>query len=972
MNPPWITTDAIDAEAGGPKRLLIVDGSPEDRAAIRRFMGEAPVAVWEVEEQATGRAALELCRLHRPDCILVDDRLPDMDGQKFLRTLIAERGALFAPAIVLAAGGDKAALAVAAMAAGAQDYLPKTQLSSERLNTAVRRVCERFALLQQEPDGALQLLREVVEQSGNAVIISIAERDPRDSTIVYVNGAFTAITGYAAEDAAGRTMRMLDGPRTEDELFDRLHRHLAAGESVAGETINYRKDGSERWLEWRMAAIRNATGAVTHFATTLNDVSKRKRGERALRESEERLRLALSAARMATWDWDVATGKMTWSENLEPALGMDTGAFGGTMDAFRLLVHPDDRDRVEEALRRALAGEAEYDVDFRIRRADGGVRWTETRGTVIRDNAGRPVRMVGVDVDITDRMQAETALRESEERFRLAQEAAGIGTWDWNIATGEVRWSAENFALHGLLPTADLAPAYGTWRQAVHPDDRDRANAAVMAAVAAKSRYEAEYRIVNPEGRTRWLAGRGMVIVDAAGRATRMIGINIDITERRNAADALAAEKAELERRIEERTRRLEQEMQERHGAQLQLAQAQKMEAIGQLTSGIAHDFNNFLAAIVGNLELLEKHVPGGAGKKYLANAVNAADHGAQLTQRLLAFSRRDLTRTEEIAVNQVIEGMEDLFGRTLGGMVTVGRRLAPELWPTIIDANQLEAALLNLAINARDAMPVGGQLTITTRNVTVDAGAVADLPAGDYVEVSVADTGSGMPPEMLQRVFEPFFTTKPVGEGTGLGLAMVFGFARTSGGTARIESTVGRGTTVSIYLPRMAPPAADAKSQAARAAPEHAAAAASGRTQPHRALILLVDDDQSVREVVGSMLRDLGHEVAESRDGAAALALLADPRVPAGLLIADQAMPGISGIELIREARHHRPDLPALLVTGHGETVGCGAGDNIAVLRKPFRFAELADRLAGLIGAAGDAAYGNAVPLTTPRTPKR
>jgi signal transduction histidine kinase/ActR/RegA family two-component response regulator len=421
-----------------------------------------------------------------------------------------------------------------------------------------------------------------------------------------------------------------------------------------------------------------------------------------------------------------------------------------------------------------------------------------------------------------------------------------------------------------------------------------------------------------------------------------------DYLEERERAEAQLRELAEtLEQKVTERTRdlaaanhRLTAEIAERERAEARLVQAQKMEAIGQLTGGIAHDFNNLLTAVIGSIDLLLRRTEDEKVTRLARNALQAAERGATLTAQLLAFSRRQRLSPTVVDPNETVSGMGDLLARAIGTHIRVETRLKPDLWRALADPTQLEVMILNLAINARDAMPAGGRLTIETRNVaSVPAELSSELSRGEYVSIAVSDTGTGMPPEVLARAFEPFYTTKEQGKGTGLGLAQLYGFARQSGGTARIRSKVGEGTTVTIYLPRTQSETAAAPSPL----PENPA-----RT---RARILLVDDDDDVRNIASAMIEDIGFEVVSLGSGEAALALLAAE--PFDLLVTDVVMPGMNGVELARRSRRVAPKMPILFASGYADVQTFGEDlPEGAVLKKPFRTAELAARLRVILEA--------------------
>jgi signal transduction histidine kinase len=413
--------------------------------------------------------------------------------------------------------------------------------------------------------------------------------------------------------------------------------------------------------------------------------------------------------------------------------------------------------------------------------------------------------------------------------------------------------------------------------------------------------------------------------------------------ERDRAAAELRALTDTLEQRVAERTAELLR-------AEEQLRQAQKMEAVGQLTGGLAHDFNNLLTGITGALELLGTRITQGRLKdleRYVAAANGAAKRAAALTHRLLAFSRQQTLDPRPTDVNRLVAGMEELVRRTIGPAITLEVVGAAGLWPTLVDPHQLENALLNLAINARDAMPGGGRLTVETANTRLDArvAMTRDMEPGQYVTVSVTDTGTGMTPDVIARAFDPFFTTKPLGQGTGLGLSMIYGFARQSGGQVRIYSEVGQGTTMRLYLPRHV-----GEAEAAEDMPNLAQAprAAAGQT------VLVVDDEPTIRMLVREVLEDLGYAAVEAADGASGLGILrSDARID--LLVTDVGLPGgMNGRQLADAARTTRPDLKVLFITGYAENAVIGNGHlepGMHVMTKPFAMEALASRIKELIG---------------------
>ncbi|WP_334162192.1 response regulator [Phenylobacterium sp.] len=421
--------------------------------------------------------------------------------------------------------------------------------------------------------------------------------------------------------------------------------------------------------------------------------------------------------------------------------------------------------------------------------------------------------------------------------------------------------------------------------------------------------------------------------------------------EARDRLQAIREAEELLERRVEERTAELASansqlagQIAERERMESALRQSQRLEAVGQLTSGVAHDFNNLLMVVLGNIRQMQKTEADPARLRRLEMIGQAAERGAQLTAQMLAFSRRQKLEPRVVDLNETVAGMHDLLQSTMGGSVRIETRLQPDLWASMIDPTQIELAILNLAINARDAMEVGGDLRVETANVTVGPPErPEDPPAGEFVVVSVTDTGSGMTEEVRGKVFEPFFTTKEVGKGSGLGLAQVYGFAKQSGGGVRIETVPGEGTAVRIYLPRATGQRPDAA----------AAPAAEPHIAPRNVRVLVVDDDSAVREVTAGILGDLGYGVIEAGSGGAALDVL-DREPGVDLVLLDFAMPGMNGAEVAREARARRPDVPILFVTGYADTAALEEAGEDGILRKPYLERDLAAKLKAALTPPG------------------
>ncbi|MEJ5979319.1 PAS domain-containing protein [Novosphingobium sp. PS1R-30] len=691
-------------------------------------------------------------------------------------------------------------------------------------------------------------------------------------------------------------------------------------------------------LELRKALASQQAGA----AQLRSEVRQRSDAEKALGEVEERLRLANRATNDAIWDWDLVTDHVIWNEALETAHGHRLEDVAPTGAWWIAQIHPRDRDRVNHSIHDAIGGTADsWTEEYRFVRADGSYANILDRGHIIRARSGEAVRMIGAMLDVTERQRTRAELAINEERLRLATEAAEVGFWDVDVVHDILIWPPLVKGMFGISPQVEVTMA--DFYAGLHPDDREATIQAFTAACDPDERavYDIEYRTIGKEdGRIRWIAAKGRGLFEADGLCVRVMGTAIDVTERKRDEAILRNLNDDLERRVA-------QQIAEREQVEEALRQAQKMEAVGQLTGGIAHDFNNLLAGISGSLELIDRRLTQGRTdglERYLKAAHESANRAASLTQRLLAFSRRQTLDPKPIDVNRLVHGMEDLIGRTVGPAIAVEVVGAPGLWPTRVDAAQLESALLNLAINARDAMPAGGRITIETANKWLDdrGARERDLSPGQYVSICVTDSGSGIAKEIVGRIFDPFFTTKPLGQGTGLGLSMIHGFMRQSGGQIRVYTEPGSGTTMCLYLPRHAGAIVEDAEEA-----KNIEAVGAGET------VLVIDDEPTVRMLVVDVLEEAGYQALEAPDGAGGLKILqSDAKID--LLITDVGLPGgMNGRQVADAARQVRPDLKVLFITGFAENAAVGDGHlprGMEVMTKPFVMAELADKITDLI----------------------
>nr|WP_206046076.1 PAS domain-containing protein [Novosphingobium panipatense] len=709
-------------------------------------------------------------------------------------------------------------------------------------------------------------------------------------------------------------------------------------------------DGEIGWTASHAVPILDADGGILEWFGTATDVTQAHEARDALATSREKLELATRAARLGQFDFWPQDGRLEWDDRCRELFGLSPGAAVTYESAYLAGLHPDDRENADEAVRIALdpQGTGIFDTEYRtIGIEDGIERHVHAQGLAFFKD-GRPIRLIGTVQDVTADRARQTALREVEERLRLAGRATNDAVWDWDFRHNHVTWNDALRDIYLHEPEA-VAPTGEWWLEHIHPEDRQRVDDSIHAVIdGSGTDWSDEYRFRRADGRYADVLDRGYVLRDMAGTPLRMVGAMLDVSDRKA-----------IERQLESDRQRLTEEVQvttaERDKAEEALRQSQKMEAVGQLTGGLAHDFNNLLTGISGALEMMQVRIAQGRVAeidKYSVAAQGAVRRAAALTHRLLAFSRRQTLDPKPTSVNRLIFDLEELVRRTVGPQIEVETVGKAGLWMTLVDPNQLENALLNLCINARDAMPDGGRITIETANRWLDhaASRERDLEPGQYISISVTDTGSGMSPEVISRAFDPFFTTKPIGEGTGLGLSMIYGFARQSGGHVRIQSEVGMGTTMSIYLPRYL---ADedcregATDAALVAGLEHMAEARTGR-------VMVVDDEPTVRMLVAEVAQELGYSVMEAFDGPSAMRLL-QVGSDLDLLITDVGLPGgMNGRQVADAALALMPDLNVLFITGYAENAVIGNGQlapNMALITKPFAMEALAQRIREIMG---------------------
>ncbi|MFW5832536.1 MAG: PAS domain-containing protein [Pseudomonadota bacterium] len=647
--------------------------------------------------------------------------------------------------------------------------------------------------------------------------------------------------------------------------------------------------------------------------------------------------LAMRVGGMGLWSFDANAREVVVDARMARLAGLPPGGGSLALASFLDRLHPDDRPRIDGALDQGTSQGEPFRLDCRVSGEARGWRWLELDLVPLAAAGGPQREWVGVGRDVTERKRTAERLRLSEERFQLASRATRDIIWDWDV-DHDAFWCSDAYA---SIAGSDLTLWPKTLHEAlafVHAEDRDRVADSLMAAVHGEAEvWSADYRIVRHDGSVASVLDRAFVLRDAAGQARRVVGGLADVTALR-ALDA-------------------------------RLHQTEKLETLGQLTGGVAHDFNNLLTIILGNAELLAE-TTSDATTRELANVILlAAERGAGLTSNLLAFSRRQPLLPRPTDVADLIRANQGLLRQAVHEGIDLVVDLEAEHPVALVDPSKLQAALLNLVVNARQAIPGNGTVRIETADVTLDEAAAEatgeEVAPGAYVVVTVSDDGVGMSPEVAAQAFDPFFTTKATGSGTGLGLSSVYGFAKQSGGHARLVSRPGEGTSVRLYLPRAQHRAGDGP-----------AASRSGAVTGGGEHVLVVEDDAALRAHVVAQLRRSGYRVSEAGDAAEALACL-DVRPDVDLLFTDVVMPGrMDGRDLAEAAKARRPGLPVLFTSGYPRDAIVHDGrldEGVELLSKPYRFDDLAQRVATVLakaGGGGETEKEEAGDLMVPRTP--
>jgi two-component system cell cycle sensor histidine kinase/response regulator CckA len=870
--------------------------------------------------------------LNRYASALLEWRLDELSGRDFTDTCVPSRlRPKIRDLLRQVRGGNHAVVEWPVITRGGEERMIEWRPSFLRdaEGRVVGTLCSGTDITgRQRAEGMARLQAAALHAAANAIMIT-----DRDGIIRWANPAFSALSGYSPAELEGRNPReLVKSDRHTHDFYEDMWRTILAGDVWRGETINRRKDGSLYTEQQAITPVRDGAGEITHFIAVKEDITPRLRAEAELRS---RVQLSALAATVGE--------SLAYTESLSDALQECAEAFVTHLDAAAAHIWTIEESGSPVELR-ATAGVADWPPDAGS--AGDGITgrivtqarsyetnsiadepglvdplWIDRHG--VTAFSGHPLvaggRVIGVMAMFSrhalgdaaraafrsladhvalgiERHRGAERLRAADERMRFVLHAAGVGLWDMDFTSGRIQWSDILEVQHGILP-GTFAGTFDAFIDRVHPDDRPSVIAAVRAQKAAGD-FPHEYRTTWSDGTVRWLSGAGRMFTDQDGNAVRAVGVSLDVTERRT----------------------LEQQYQ----------QAQKMEAVGRLAGGVAHDFNNLLTAILGYCELLLGH-PGldASLRADLAEIQHAGNRAAGLTRQLLAFSRKQIIEPTLLDLNAIVRNLRSMLQRIIREDVEVVLDLAGDVGTLNADRGQLEQVIMNLAVNASDAMPAGGTLTIGTANVEVDQRLAADLavPPGPYVALTVTDTGTGMPPQVRERLFEAFFTTKEVGKGTGLGLATVHGIVTRSGGGIAVSSDVGAGTSFTIYLPRVA-----AGEEVADVTPT---------VEPPRGgqTVLVVDDADELRQLAKRLLEHLGYTVLCAANADDALRIVQE-NASIDVLLTDVVMPGVSGPDLADSLVAGRPGLKVIYMSGYTDDAIVHHGvlnPGIAFLHKPF-----------------------------------
>lgn len=678
--------------------------------------------------------------------------------------------------------------------------------------------------------------------------------------------------------------------------------------------VEYRmrtNDGGFKWVLGRGKAIyRDASGNALRLVGTHQDITERKQTEQALRESEQRLALATESAGIGIWDWDIITDEMIWDKRIFHLYGIDKIPEYYGLEYWQNCLHPDDRDSTVEACQAAVRGEKEYDVEFRIQWPDGTIRWMKGDGVVLRDDGGTPIRMLGTNYDITEQRQAEKALRESEDFLNRTGDMAQVGGWELDLNTMKVFWTGTTVRIHelpdGCSPDLDEAISY------YHPEDQDHVRQCIQRAIESFEPFDFTVRLITAKGRERWVRSLGQPIINS-DKCVRLSGTFQDITERLQ----------------------LEEELRQSH----------KMEAVGTLAGGVAHEFNNMLGIIIGNTELALDDIPEWNPAADCIQEIKTASLRAKdVVRKLLSVARKTPESRRPIRFSKVIKESLGLMRRTIPATIDIRKNITCSTEMILGDITEINQVMINLCTNSVHAMAEQNgvlEVRLDTQQMNRESALFyEDLVPGDYVRLTVKDTGKGIEPAFMDRLFDPYFTTKDIDQGLGMGLAVVHGIVKKHDGAIKIESEVGKGTIVEVLFPLI-----EAQTEAET---EETETLKMGTER-----ILLVDDEPSLVKMITQMLKRSGYEVIGKTSSTSALKTFKETPEQFDLVISDITMPEMSGDQLAQAIKQVRPETPVILCTGHSNRMDENKAKSMGIeafITKPFQKQDIANTVQNVL----------------------
>jgi PAS domain S-box-containing protein len=873
--------------------ILIVDDKVANIALLEQMLrGAGYVAITSTRDS---RAVGELHRQHCYDLILLDLQMPGLDGFQVMEELKKIETGGYLPVLVVTVQPDHK---LRALKAGAKDFVSKPFDVTEVL-IRVHNLLEVRLLHRNEA----ALSRARLDNSQRLAGLGDWDYNFADHRLLWSEEVYR-ILGLERKDFPPDSATFYRHVHPDDLAFVHREKKAAADGSnrVDFEHRIIRADGEVRHIHQITGMVFDDQGRPVRESGTIQDITERKRAEAALQREQALLSSLISTIPDHIYVKDRQGRFLRVNDSMAQRIGLHgpDEAIGKTDVDFFTAEHA--QPVLQQERRIMETGESVISLEEKETWADGLVTWASTTKVALRNPEGEIVGLVGVSRDITERKAAETALRESEERFKLVAHAVSDVVWDWDIAANTLWWNDGFLTTFGFT-AGEVAPSIESWTGRIHPDDRKRVVASRHHAIDGSAEsWNADYRVQRKDGTHAFVQDRGFILRDPAGKSIRMVGGMRDLTEQKK--------------------------------MEAQFMRAQRMESIGTLAGGIAHDLNNVLAPIMMAIELLQIDSRQDSRRTMILDTIHSScSRGADLVRQVLSFGRGMDGQRVAIRLRHLIGDLRDMISETFPRNIRIVETVSDDLWPITGDPTQLHQVLLNLAVNARDAMPHGGTLSLTARNLAIDAQYAStsqETKAGTYVLLQVTDTGEGIPPEIRERIFEPFFTTKEIGKGTGLGLAIVHTIIKSHGGFLKVESEVGRGTKFSVYLP------ADPAYRTDATVPPFVVALPRGRDE----LVLVVDDEFSIRHITQQTLEAFGYRVIIASDGAEAVALYAKQAQQIALVVTDMMMPIMDGAALAQVLRRINPLVRIIAASGIDSSENVTKASNAGVkhfLLKPY-----------------------------------